>query len=144
MSVEQNKAIVRRFFDEICNQGNLDVADEIFDTNFVNHDAAHPELFDLESCKQWVATVRTVFPDFHVTIEDIIAEGDKVAVRYTTTGTHKSEFMGIPPTGKQVRVTGMRICRFASGKMVESWANSDTLGVMQQLGVIPPMGQGEK
>jgi len=137
MSVEENKTIVRRFFEEIWNQGNLDVADEILDTSFVNHDPYNPDVRNLESYKQLVSTVHTIFPALHVTIDDIIAEGDKVAVRYTNTGAHKSEFMGISPTGKQVTVTEMRICHFASGKMVESWVNSDTLGFMQQLGVIP-------
>ena len=144
MSVEQNKAIVRRDAEEIWNQGNLDVADEIFATNFVNHDPSRPEVRDVSSYKQLAAAVRAAFPDFHVTIEDMVAEGDKVAIRYTSTGTHKSEYRGLPPTGKQVTVTGMRIYRFASGKIVENWWNSDVLGFMQQLGVIPPMGQAEE
>ena len=84
--------------------------------------------------------VRSAFPDMQATIEDMIAEGDKVAVRYTGTGTHKGELMGIPATGKQIAVTGIEIIRIAGGKMVERWEAFDNLSFMQQLGVIPPMG----
>ena len=86
---------------------------------------------------------RTAFPDLNVKVEDQLAEGDKVATRWTTTGTHQGEFAGIPPTGKQGGVTGTTIARVVGGKIVEERSNWDTLGLLQQLGVIPPMGQDE-
>ncbi len=84
---------------------------------------------------------RAGFPDLHITIEDIIAEGDKVATRATARGTHKGEFMNIPPTGKQVTVTSIAIQQIAGGKVVEVWVNIDHLGMMQQLGAVPPPGE---
>ena len=132
LSLEENKAIVRRLIEEMWNQGKLEVIDEVFPPS------------GIEGAKQIVTTFRTAFPDLHFTIEDQIAEGDKVTTRYTLTGTHTGEFMGIPPTGKQVTVTGMSISRIVDSKLVEEWDNVDTLGMMQQLGVIPPIGQGEE
>ncbi len=96
---------------------------------------------DLQGLKQFVTVVTAVFPDWHPTIEDMIAEGDKVVVRFTGSGTHKGEFMGIPPTGKQVTITAIAIQRIAGGKIVENWLQADMLGMMQQLGVVPPPGQ---
>jgi steroid delta-isomerase-like uncharacterized protein len=144
MSTENCKAIACRLVEEIWNQGNLSVADEIFDANFVNHDDARPEVINLESYKQWVATGHDAFPNFCLSIEDIIAEENKVVIRYTFTGTHRGELMGIPPTGKQVVIAGIDIYRIASGKIVECWVSMDDLGFLQQLGVVPPMGQGEE
>ena len=83
----------------------------------------------------------TASPDLHITVEDQVAEGDKVVTRYTTRGTHQGPFMGIPPTGKHVTVTGIVITRFANCKEVEEWANADWLGLLQQLGVVPTPGQ---
>jgi steroid delta-isomerase-like uncharacterized protein len=144
MSTENCKAIAHRLVEEIWNQGNLSVADEIFDANFANHDDVRPEVIDLESYKQWVATGHAAFPDLCLTIEDIIAEENKIVIRYTFTGTHRGELMGISPTGKQVVMAGIDIYRIASGKIVECWVSMDDLGFLQQLGVVPPMGQGEE
>lgn len=94
---------------------------------------------DREGFKQFIKMVRDAFPDFHDTVEDLIAENDKVVLRVTCTGTHKGEFMGVPPTGKQVTVSAIAIYRFAGGKAVEHWNVTDRLSLMQQLGVIPPM-----
>jgi predicted ester cyclase len=115
----------------------LDVADELFVTNYVNHfmPPEHPQ--GLEAEKQFMATFLTAFPDVQVTIEDMIAEGDKVVGRVTYRGTHKGEFSGIPLTGKTVTFGGIDIVRFADGKAVENWFSGDTLGLMQQLGAIP-------
>ena len=138
MSTEENKALVRRWFEEVVNKGNLDVLDEICAPTYVEAgDVVGPE-----GPKQYFTEIRTASPDFHITVEDMIAEGDKVAVRWTFRGTHKGEYMGIAPTGKQVTVTGITIWCIADGKFVESWENKDDLGLMQQLGVIPPMGEG--
>ncbi|MFX1577991.1 MAG: ester cyclase [Promethearchaeota archaeon] len=142
MSIEENKANLHRVTEEVFNKGNLAVVDELVSTNSVTHAAGGEEFKGPEGFKQMVTMIRTAFPDFHMTIEDIVAEGDKLAYRYTWRGTHKGEYMGIAPTGKQVTVTGMNIVHFVGGKGIESWTSGDNLSMMQQLGVVPPMGQG--
>ncbi|MBC8427815.1 alpha/beta fold hydrolase, partial [bacterium] len=134
---EANKALGLRMVDELWNQGNLAVADEFLAPNFVNHDSSS-NVTVLESYKGWVMSNLTGFPDFHLEIHDMVAEGDKVAARWTFTGTHQGEVAGIPPTGKSVSATGMNIHRFADGKIVEGWWNHDTMALLQQLGVITP------
>ena len=141
MSTEENKAVVRRVIEEAWNKGDLAVADEVIDTNFVFH-AAGQEFKGPEGLKQAVTIYRTAFPDFHITIDDMVAEGDKVASRFTVRGTHKGDLMGIVPTGKQVTITGTVFNRFVGGKEVEARASMDQLGMLQQMGVVPPMGQG--
>ena len=141
MSAE-NKAILRRFFEDLFNTGNLAVADEIVATDYLNHNAAPGETPGREGLKQFVAAVRTAFPDLHFTVEDQIAEGDKVVTRWTSTGTHQGEFGGIPATGKQVRLTALNIHRVVNGQVTEGWLQWDALGMMHQLGVIPAPGQG--
>ena len=137
MSTEENKATVRRSYEELWSKGNLDVVDELFVTNFVLHDPAQPGITDSEGYKQLVLTNRTAFPDLHFKVEDQLAEGDKVATRWTATGTHQGEFAGIPATGTQGMITGTTISRIVDGKIVEERSNWDTMGLMQQLGVIP-------
>ena len=139
-SIEENKAMTRRIF-EVFNTGNLALADELIATNVVDHQAPPGIEPGLAGFKQIVTMFRTAFPDIQMTIEDIIAEGDKVVTRSTMRGTHQGEFMGIPPTGKQFTATAIDIVRFAGGKGVEHWGNSDDLGMLQQLGVIPTPGQ---
>jgi steroid delta-isomerase-like uncharacterized protein len=142
MSAEDNKAIVRRFVEEVWNKGNLGIIDEMFSPDWVEHDPDRPEeLRGLGDAKRRVEEVRNAFPDLHVTLEDLIAEGDKVVSRWTARGTHQGELLGIPPTGRQVEFTGMRIQRISGGKLVETWHQPDTLGMMRQLGLIPDSGQ---
>jgi steroid delta-isomerase-like uncharacterized protein len=132
---EENKAIFRRYVEEVGNEGNLDLVDEIF-SDYVSHQPDGSVLErGPEDVKQFMGEFRSAFPDFHTTIEDQIAEGDRVATRWTMRGTHEGEFRGISPTGKQIAVTGIGIFRFSDGKVVESWDNFDQLGMMQQLGV---------
>ena len=138
MSTEDNKANVRRGF-EAVNQKNLAVFDELLTPDVVFHSAS-TTMQGLEAYKQLLSVSVTAFPDLQFTIEDMIAEGDTVMVRYTTRGTHQGTFRGIPPTGKQVSGTGMFIDRLVNGKAVEQWINGDDLGLLQQLGVIPSMG----
>lgn len=140
MSTEENKAILRRCFEEGWNQGNLAIFDELIATDFLYH---APETRGLEAFKQLTTAEMAAFPDLQITIEDMIAEGDKVVVRYTFRGTQEGETQGIPPTGKHVTVTGICICRCAGGQIVEEWENWDDLGLLQQLGAIPPLGEGE-
>src|SRR6266446_5250360 len=131
MSTEENKAKVRRVYEEALNQGNMAVVDELVSPNYVGHDPGFPQpVRGPEGLKQYVMVFRTAVPDTTVTI----------AVRHTYRGTHKGDLMGIPPTGKQITVTGIVIHRIADGKFVESWVNADNLGLMQQLGVVPTMG----
>ena len=141
---EKNKAITRRALEEVWNQGKLDVIDEIFAADYILHDPAVGEVRGTEGLKQYVSMYRTAFPDVQLTIEDQIAEGDKVVTRFTFTGIHKGELMGIPPTGVQVTMTGIAIDRIAGDKLMEVWVIGDDLGMLQQLGVIPPIGQGEE
>ena len=141
---EENKAIVRRGFEEVWNQKKLDVIDEILAADYVGHMPGSPELQGTEDYKQFVTMYQNAFPDNQFTIEDQITEGDKVVTRWTASGTHKGELMGIPPTGLKSTVAGITIDRIAGGKIVEEWTSWDTLGMLQQLGVIPPMGQGEE
>ena len=138
---EENKALVRLIFEEIGNKGNLDLIDKVYDANYVKCRNGEIVKESYEEQKQKSAIYRKAFPDGHQKIEDMVAEGDKVAFRWTFTGTHTGELMGIPPTGVQVKMTGITIYRITNGKVVEGWLNSDRLGVMQQLGVIPPIGQ---
>ncbi len=137
MSAEDNKALARRGFEETMNQRNLAVLDELHVPDFVFH-AASRTIQGREPFKQFISMLLTAFPDLHVTIEDMIGEGDRVVVRFTYGGTHKGDFMGIPPTGKQVAVTGISIMRVANGKFLEEWINSD---LMQQIGVVSVPGQ---
>lgn len=145
MSAEENKVIIRRTFEEIFNQGDLDVADEILSPNYVGHDPALPEdMHGPESFKQFVAQMRSAFPDIHITIDDQFAEGDKVVTRFTSRSTHLGDFAGIPPTGKQLTTEGISIDWMVDGKSEESWTIYDVMGMMQQLGVIPAPEQSEE
>ncbi len=143
MSTEKNKAVIRRVFEEAMNKGDLAVADEGIASNYVFHGPVGQEFKGPEEFKQLVSMYRTAFPDLHCVIEDMVAEGDKVSARSTIRGTHKGNLMGIAPTGKQVTVTGIVIVRFVGGREVEAWSVMDLLSMMQQLGVVPPMGQGK-
>ena len=138
MSTEDNKAHVRRGF-EAVNQKNLAVFDELLTPDVVFHNAS-TTMQGLEAYKQFLSMYMTAFPDLLFTIEDMIAEGDTVVARFTTRGTHQGNLMGIPPTGKQGSGTGMFIDRIVNGKGIEQWFNTDDLGLLQQLGVIPQMG----
>ena len=135
---EENKAVFRRYVEEVGNEGNLELAEEIFD-RYQAHQADGSVLErGPEDVKRFMGEFREGFPDFHSTIEDMVAEGDKVVTRWTMRGTHRGEFRGIAPTGKQIAVTGIGIFRFSpEGKVVESWDNFDQLGMMRQLGALP-------
>ena len=139
MSTEDNKAIIRSFYEEVFNQRNLALVDELCTTDHVFHNPP-TTLQGREAFKQLLSVYLTAFPDASFTVEDEIAEEDRVASRYTFRGTHQGELMGIPPTGKQVTVTGIIINRMVGGKSAEGWLNFDALGMLQQLGVIPTMG----
>ena len=137
MSTEENKILVHRFNDEYINAGNLAAADELVAIDIVDHTGPPGLKHGRESHKKVVALFHTAFPDVRWTLEDVIAEGDKVAVRLTMRGTHQGEFFGIPPTGKQVTVSGIHIVRIANGRIAEHWGTNDDLGFLRQLGVLP-------
>jgi len=139
---EHNKAIVRRLFEELWNKGNLSLADELFAPNYAHHDPSTPDVGrGPESEKKRATLYRTAFPDLRLTIEDIIAEGETVMVRWSCRASHKGDFGGIAPTGKQFNISGMTITRLSNGKMAEGWVNWDALGLMQQLGAVPELAK---
>jgi steroid delta-isomerase-like uncharacterized protein len=137
MSIEQNKAIARRLTEEVFNRGNLAAVDEIMASDYVNHSAPPNLPRGAAGTKAFVSMFRAGFPDLHITIEDMVAEGDKVAVRHVTRGTHLGVFLGIQPTGRSVEVSGIDMVRISSGQIAEGWGIIDQLGLMQQLGVGP-------
>lgn len=139
---EENKAIIRRFFEEFVNKGDESVVDELIAEDIVDRDPQAPNIPPgPKGVKQLFADRRLAFPDLSVTVEDLVAEGDKVVHRSTVTGTHKGEFMGIPPTGKPISFGSIAIFRIEDGKIVERWGEADVMGMMQQLGVIPTPGE---
>ena len=135
---EENKARVRSAFDEFINKQNLDVVPEYVAPNFVGHYPGFPLVEGAEGFRQFLSKYNTAFSNNQVTIEDIIAEGDRVALRLTFRATHTGEFAGIPPTGKQIQLTAINFFHIVDGKAVEQWANQDDIGLLQQLGVMPP------
>jgi len=141
MSPEQNKEQVRRAFDEFINKKNLTAVSEYVAPNFVGHfTGGAPPVQGVEGFKQYLSMWNTAIPDSRVTVDDIIAEADTVALRVTFRGTHTGPLMNIPPTGKSITVSGINLFRIVDGKAVEQWANTDDLGMMQQLGLIPAAG----
>ena len=134
MSTEQNKAIKRQEF-EAVNQKNLNALEEVIASDVISHPARPGQVPGLEGVKQLFSSLYVAFPDFHIDVEDMIAEGDRVVARVKGSGTHQGEFMGIAPTGNRVEFSAIDIARIAEGKIVEHWSNSDQLGLIQQLGV---------
>jgi predicted ester cyclase len=137
VSAEDNKALVRRFVDEVQSRGNTDLINEICSVEFVNHSAPPGLPADREGIKIVTAMFRRAFPDSYFTVEDMIAEADKVATRKTFHGTHEGEFMDIPPSGLRVTMGLIDVVRITDGQVMEHWSVGDNLGMMRQLGVIP-------
>ena len=138
MSLEENKAMVRRLMEEVVNAGDLQVADEIYAPDYAPGDAS--VLSDArgpEAARRLVAAYRAAYPDFSMTVEDELAEGDKVATRYVARGTHEGEISGVAPTGRRFEVSGICIHRVVDGRIVEGWWQANELGVLRQLGLIP-------
>jgi steroid delta-isomerase-like uncharacterized protein len=136
MSTEENKAFARRLIEEAWNQGNLAVVDELMAPDHVpHHSLVGNQPPTRELYKQFIVRTRAAFPDLHATVEDQIAEGDKVVTRWSVQGTHQGVFRGHSPTGNQMRVTGIVIDRIIDGRVVEGWMEMDTHNQMQQLGL---------
>lgn len=143
MAAEQNKALIVRFVDELFNKGNMGIVGEIFTPDFIEHEQLPPGIpSGREGVKVLSSVLRSAFPDFKATIEDTLAEGDKVVVRMTWSGTHKGEFMGVPASGKRVTIGVIDIIRITNGKFVEHWGQMDGMGLMQQIGAIPAPVEG--
>jgi steroid delta-isomerase-like uncharacterized protein len=135
MSTETNKAIIRRYIDRVLGEQQHDLAEEFLAENIELHGSGLAP--GLEVVKQWLTMFVAAFPDGHYTVEDVIAEGDRVVARTTFNGTHKAELQDIPATGKAVSMPSITIFRLDNGKIAEGWVINDSLGMMQQLGVIP-------
>jgi len=134
----QSTEISRRVFEEVWNNKKIDAVDELMAASYVHHDPQSPVVSSgVEGYKQFVSHYLNAFPDLHFTIEDEIADERTIVSRWTATGTHHGDLPGIPRTGRKFSVTGMTIARVRNGKFVESWGNWDTLGLLQQLGVLP-------
>ena len=137
-----NEALAARYFEELGNGRKLETADEIFSAGHIHHDPVNSWVgTGPDPMKQLVSVYHTAFPDAHWNIESMYSAGDTVTARWTGTGTHRNPLAGIAPTGKSVRVEGIMIFRIADGKIVETWDVWDTLGMLQQLGVVPPLAK---
>lgn len=143
MSAEDNLATLRRLFEEAWNKGNVNVLDEVLAPNYVEHDPATPGgIANRDQSKQSISMYRAAFPDLHFTLNELYAAGDnRVIARFTATGTNTGPLMGMPATGKQSTVTGMVLAQYENGKGISAYVNWDTLGMMQQLGLIPTAPQ---
>ena len=138
MSAEGNEAIARTYIDQVWNEGKLDRFDEFVSPDVVPHSS--PEVTNAETMKQGLAMIRNAFPDIRFTIDDELAVDGKVVHRWTMSGTHLGDLQGIPATGKDAVWTGISILRLSGGKIIEYWAQSDNMGMMQQLGAVPTPG----
>lgn len=143
MTIHHNKALIRRFYEEVWGMGNLDVADDVFAADYLRHDLrpGNPSPGP-EGQKRIAADFRAAFPNLQMTIDLMVAEGDLVVARWTTEGTNTGQWGTLPPTGKRTKFSGVNIFRIQNGKVVEIWNHRDDLGVMQQLGA--PIYAGSK
>lgn len=133
-----NKVLVRRFFDEVWSTGDLSRRDAFLAAGYAGHIAGSVEPIDRDGWSAWFRGFRIAFPDARFTVEDMLAEGDRVAARLTMRGTHLGPLGGVPATGRPVVVSGMSIERIADGRIIEGWNENDGLGMLGQLGVFPP------
>jgi steroid delta-isomerase-like uncharacterized protein len=133
VSPETNKAVVRRLVEDLFNTGDLEIADEVFADDYVDHSASYPESSGPENVKRSVSEWLAAFPDTVSVVQDIVAEGDKVAARWSSRATHRGEFMDVPPTGNRIDVTWFGIFCLSDGRIVESWDTFNVVEMMQQL-----------
>ncbi len=140
MSIEENKAIVRRFFEEGPSKGNLGAATELLSPNFSLHTPL-PSAPGIQGINDIISTCRAAFEHLNVAVEDLVAEGDEVTARFIARGVHKGSFMNLPPTGKPITMTGIEIFRIEDGKIAELWGEANLLGLMAQLGILPAFSQ---
>ena len=145
-NTSENKALVRRWFEEVWNQGREQTIDELFAPNGIGYGLGDTDLplHGPAGFKPFVGKLRGALPDIHMTIEDIMADGDKVTVRITVTGSHKGGHLGVAPTGKTVRIAGIVMVRIANGQIVEGWNSWDQLGLLRQIGAVPAAGDPDR
>jgi len=141
MSREENMANAKHMVDDVINGSNMDMIDELVAPDYVLHDNSSETYKGPEGLKKFFSMMHTALPDIHVMIDDIVADENKVALRVTTRGTNTGTMMGMPPTGKQINIQSINISHYRNGKQVEVWEVDDSLGMLQQMGVAPPMGQ---
>lgn len=144
MATGDNMRVVQRFYDELWNKGNLDIADELFSPDFKGHAPGDTGANGPEGVKQFVATWRAAFPDLTITIDDQYEEGEAVGTRFTCRGTQTGSLYGIPPSGNAITMYGMAITHIVDGKVTSDWGEFDVLGLLMQMGIIPsgpPQGQ---
>jgi steroid delta-isomerase-like uncharacterized protein len=134
---DTNKNVVRRLLEEVFNKNNLTVADELIATNYVYREPTIGEKRGREGFRELISTYKAAFPDGTITINDQVAEGDRVVTRWTATGTHKGELFGAAPTNRHVTVQGVIISRITNGKVTEEYEVFDTLGMLRQIGAVP-------
>jgi steroid delta-isomerase-like uncharacterized protein len=137
MDPERNKATMRRWFEEVWNKGRVDAIDEMLASHGVARGLG-PDIHGPAEFKPFHATFREAFPDMRIVLHEVIAEGDLVAARWIATGTHRGDSLGFPATGTRVEFTGMVLCRFDGGQIIEGWINFDQLGMFTQLGAVKP------
>lgn len=145
MPAAENKELVRRYFNEVANNGNLDLVDEMFAPDYLHHDPANPDprgVVGPQGVKDHLLSLTRGFPDVRFEIDDVVADGDEVLVRWTATLTHTGDYFGIPPTGRRAEITGINWWRVRDGRALEGWVNRDDFGLFQQLGLIPS-GEGQ-
>ena len=136
MPTGDNRAVIRRAYEEVWNGRNVDLVDDLVAEDFLNHPAINQQQRGRQNLRDVVRIFEKAFPDFRYEVEDVVAEGDKVAVRDVFTGTHEGDFMGIPATGNHVTMQTIHIYRFEDGRIAEHWAVRDELGMMRQIGVV--------
>jgi steroid delta-isomerase-like uncharacterized protein len=141
MSTETNKATVRRMAEQVYNARQLDLIGEFFTEDFVSHTVGAPAINGLEELRAGIAMALDAYADFKLSFDDVIAEGDKVAARWTSRGTHQGELLGVPATGKLITQEGMVFYRMVNAQIAEAWLHPDNLGLMQQLGVVPALAE---
>lgn len=134
-----NQEIIRRVCEDLWGKGNVDLVEELYAENYVDLNPAPGIPAGREGVKMQAAAYHQAFPDMHVTLEETVAEGDKIMARYTIRGMHTGDLMGIPPTGKSVEITGISIVRIEAGQVVEEFSLADMMGLFQQLGLAPDM-----
>ena len=140
MSEAENRKLFQRYFDVVANEGNLDLADEIFASDYQHHDPANPDprpVVGPQGVRDHLTSLRGAFPDLIFDIDDMVAEGDQIIVRWTARGTNTGDYFGMPATGKSIEITGMNTWRTRDGQAIEGWVNRDDMGLLQQLGVVP-------
>lgn len=140
MAVMTNQQLFQRYFDEVANGGNLELADEIFASDYLHHDPANPDprpMVGPQAVKDHLTSLKGAFPDLVFEVEDMVADDEQIIVRWTARGTNTGDYFGMPATGKPIEITGMNTWRTRDGQAIEGWVNRDDIGLLQQLGVIP-------